>query len=238
MIKKQVKNTILEAKGLRKSYEMGKENIVHALDGLNLEVEKGEIVAIVGPSGSGKSTLLNMFGILDSPTGGKVIIGKKDISKFKKSQFPQVRSEMIGFIFQQYNLIPTLTALENVMLPLKYAKTKKHDAKEKATKALKSVGMGKRTASKPTQLSGGQQQRVAIARALVNKPSIILADEPTGNLDTKTGEDIIEMMIKLNKEGQTFVIVTHNPEVAEIADRIIYLRDGKIEKIENKKKAK
>lgn len=232
MVKKKTANTILEAKNLKKTYKLSKENIVRALNNLSLDIKEGEIVAIMGPSGSGKSTLLNMFGILDRPTSGKVIINKKDISKEKKSQYPLIRSEMVGFIFQQYNLIPTLTVLENVMLPLRYSRVKKGDAKRRALKILEEVGMKERARSKPTQLSGGQQQRVAIARALINSPAIILADEPTGNLDTKTGDEIIEMVVRLNKEtGQTFVIVTHNPDVTRIADRIIHLRDGKLEKI-------
>ena len=232
MVKKKRTNIILEAKNLKKTYKLSKENIVRALNNLSLDIKAGEIVAIIGPSGSGKSTLLNMFGILDKPTSGKVVIDKKDISKEKKSQYPIIRSEMVGFIFQQYNLIPTLTALENVMLPLRYSRIKKTDARKKALKTLEEVGIKDRARSKPTQLSGGQQQRVAIARALVNNPAIILADEPTGNLDTKTGDEIIEMMVRLNKKtGQTFVIVTHNPEVTRIADRIVHLRDGKLEKI-------
>jgi len=231
-MKNKSNNTILEAKNIKKTYKLSKENIVHALNNLSLDIKKGEIVAIMGPSGSGKSTLLNMFGILDTPTSGKVIIDNKDISKEKKSQYPLIRSEMVGFIFQQYNLIPTLTVLENVTLPLRYSRVKKSDAKRRALKILDEVGMKDRAKSKPTQLSGGQQQRVAIARALVNDPAIILADEPTGNLDTKTGDEIIEMMVRLNKKtGQTFVIVTHNPDVTRIADRIIHLRDGKLEKI-------
>jgi putative ABC transport system ATP-binding protein len=229
---KKINNKILEAKRLKKTYKISKGNIVHALNGLDLDIKKGEIIAIMGPSGSGKSTLLNMFGILDTPTNGKVIIDTKDISREKKSEYPVIRSDMVGFIFQQYNLIPTLTALENVMLPLKYSRVKKKEAKKKTLRALEEVGMKDRAKSKPTQLSGGQQQRVAIARALVNEPAIVLADEPTGNLDTKTSEEIIDMMLKLNKKiGQTLVIVTHNPEITRIADRVVYLRDGKIEKI-------
>jgi len=231
-MKNKSNNTILEAKNIKKTYKLSKENIVHALNNLSLDIKKGEIVAIMGPSGSGKSTLLNMFGILDTPTSGKVIIDNKDISKEKKSQYPLIRSEMVGFIFQQYNLIPTLTVLENVTLPLRYSRVKKGDARKRALKILDEVGMKERARSKPTQLSGGQQQRVAIARSLINDPAIILADEPTGNLDTKTGDEIIEMIVSLNKEsGQTFVIVTHNPDVTKIANRVIHLRDGKLEKI-------
>ena len=220
---------IVETKDLRKEYRMGKGNFVMALDGVSLEIKKGEFLAIMGPSGSGKSTLLNMIGALDKPTTGSVLIGGADITSARNSSLPNIRNQKIGFIFQQYNLVPTLNAVENVMLPLKYAPGSKSEARQKAKEALELVGLSDRMKHKPAELSGGQQQRVAIARALVNKPDIILADEPTGELDTHTGKEIINLMLKLNKEnGQTFIIVTHNPEIANICQRTIFVRDGKI----------
>lgn len=223
--------TIIKASNLEKDYKMTKDNVVRALRGIDLDIRKGEIVTIMGPSGSGKSTLLNLLGSLDRPTRGEVEIDGVRLSGAKRKNLHAIRSSKIGFVFQQYNLIPTLSALENVMLPLRYAKVRPKEIKKKALAALALVGLGKWSHHKPHELSGGQQQRVAIARALVNNPAVILADEPTGNLDTKTGRDVIAMMRGLNKRlGITFVIVTHNPEIANGSDRTIRLVDGKIEK--------
>jgi ABC-type lipoprotein export system ATPase subunit len=222
-------STILKVEKVKKSYKLSKENFVNALNGVDLDIKKGEMVAVMGPSGSGKSTLLNMLGALDKPTEGEVMVGNESIGKMSSKKLASLRNRKMGFIFQNYDLIPTLTALENVVLPLKYAGVKSKEAKRRAEEELKKVGLSDRIKHLPSELSGGQQQRVAIARALVNNPEIILADEPTGNLDTKSGNEIISMIIKLNKElGQTFIIVTHNPDVAKICDRIIKVIDGKI----------
>ena len=220
---------IIEAKDLHKYYEVGKENMVKALQGVNVQIQKGEFIAIIGPSGSGKSTLMHILGALDKPTSGQVLLDGEEISKKKISGLYKIRGRKIGFVFQGFNLIPTLTALENVMLAVEYS-GRKASAKREAAEVLKGVGLEKRVNHKPSELSGGEQQRVAIARALVNKPAIVLADEPTGELDTQTSLEIIELLKDLNKkENQTFVIVTHNPEVAEVCSRTIRLRDGKIE---------
>lgn len=202
--------------------------VVHALNGIDLEIKKGELTAIMGPSGSGKSTLLNMLGILDEPTSGHVYIREQNITDVKSNMLPEVRAKELGFVFQSFNLIPTLTALENVMLPLKYSKTPARKRKKKAEIALKTVGLGDRMSHTPNELSGGQRQRVAIARSLVNEPAIIFGDELTGELDTKMTKEIMELIVKLNKKGQTFIIVTHNPEVAKMCKRTIVMRDGKI----------
>jgi len=221
---------ILEVKNLHKYYEIGKENAVKALQGINLQIKKGEFTAIIGPSGSGKSTLMHIMGALDTATKGEVWLDGEEISKKKISGLYKIRGRKIGFIFQGYNLISTLTALENVMLAVEYS-GRKNNAKKEATEILTDVGLGKRLNHKPNELSGGEQQRVAVARALVNQPAIVLADEPTGELDTQTSLEIINLLKELNKkENQTFVLVTHNPEIAKTCRRIIKLRDGKIEK--------
>ena len=220
---------IIETKDLHKYYEIGKENMVKALQGVGVQIQKGEFIAIIGPSGSGKSTLMHILGALDKPTQGQVLLDGEEISKKKISGLYKIRGRKIGFVFQGFNLIPTLTALENVMLAVEYS-GRKANAKAEATEVLKEVGLGERLRHKPSELSGGEQQRVAIARALVNKPAIILADEPTGELDTQTSLEIIKLLKDLNqREGQTFVIVTHNSEVAAVCSRTIHLRDGKIE---------
>ena len=219
--------TVLEVQNINKFYEKDKPTEVRALQEVSLKVEKGDFTAIVGPSGSGKSTLMHILGALDKPTFGSVYLDGEDLSNKKLSSLFKIRGRKLGFVFQGYNLISTFTALENVMLAVEYS-GKKINAKNAAVDALTMVGLGERLNHKPTQLSGGEKQRVAIARALVNKPAIVLADEPTGELDTKNSQDVIDLLIALNrKEGQTFVIVTHNPEVADVCSRIIRLRDGK-----------
>lgn len=211
-----------------KSKKPPKGVVVHALDGIDLEIKQGDLVAIMGPSGSGKSTLLNMLGLLDEPTSGKIFIRGVDITSIKSNKLPEVRSKELGFVFQSFNLIPTLTALENVMLPLKYSKKAVGNKRKMAEDALKRVGLGDRMHHNSNELSGGQRQRVAIARSLVNEPAIIFGDELTGELDTKSTKDIMELIISLNKKGQTFIIVTHNPEVARLCKHTIKMRDGKI----------
>ena len=220
--------TVLEVQNINKFYEKDKPTEVRALQEVSLKVEKGDFTAIVGPSGSGKSTLMHILGALDKPTFGSVYLDGEDLSNKKLSSLFKIRGRKLGFVFQGYNLISTFTALENVMLAVEYS-GKKINAKNAAVDALTMVGLGERLNHKPTQLSGGEKQRVAIARALVNKPAIVLADEPTGELDTKNSQDVIDLLIDLNrKEGQTFVIVTHNPEIAKQCKKIIELRDGKI----------
>jgi putative ABC transport system ATP-binding protein len=220
--------TILETENIKKAYKMG-EVLVPALKGVTFKVAKGEIVAVFGPSGSGKSTLLHILGALDRPDEGKVLVDGTDLSTLSDDELADVRLRKVGFVFQFFNLLPRLTALKNVELPLTIADVSDKECHEKAKGVLELVGLEGRMDHRPTELSGGEQQRVAIARALVNDPSIILADEPTGNLDTKTGFEIVQLMKRLNKEkGQTFVVVTHDPVIAETADRIIHLEDGLI----------
>lgn len=219
---------LIEARGLAKSYRMGQE-IIKALVSVDIQVKQGEYVAFMGPSGSGKSTLMNIVGALDTPSAGSYVLNGNDVSKMSESDLATVRNKEIGFVFQTFNLLPRYTALENVALPLVYAGYSKSERLEKARKALNDVGLGNRADHKPNELSGGQRQRVAIARALVNDPSIILADEPTGNLDTKTSYDIMALFKDLNDKGNTIIMVTHEEDIAAYASRIVRLRDGVIE---------
>jgi putative ABC transport system ATP-binding protein len=219
---------IVETRKLVKTYELG-DSTVHALRGVNLRIMEGEAVAIMGPSGSGKTTLLNMLGALDTPTSGEVIINGVDISKMTDKELTLIRRHMIGPIFQFYNLIPVLTAFENVELPMIFAGSPKDVRGARVKQLLKVVGLGSRMDHRPDELSGGEQQRVAIARALANNPSIILGDEVTGDLDTKTGEEIVGMLLKLSKdEKRTLIIVTHDPNIGAKMDRILKIRDGQI----------
>jgi len=220
---------ILEARNIEKTYSMGKV-LVSALRGITLEVEQGEFVAIFGPSGSGKSTLLHVLGGLDRPDKGNVYIDGINLSTLNDAKLAEVRLHKIGFVFQFFNLLPRLTALRNVELPLTLADISEKESIQKATEMLELVGLKDRVNHRPTELSGGEQQRVAIARALINDPKIVLADEPTGNLDTTTGWEVVRLMKHLNEEkGQTFVVVTHDQSVAETANRMIYLKDGVIQ---------
>lgn len=220
---------ILEVKGIKKTYRMGKV-LVPALQGVGLEVEKGEFVAIFGPSGSGKSTLLHILGGLDRPDEGDVYIDGIGLSTLDDNKLAEVRLRKIGFVFQFFNLLPRLTALRNVELPLVLADVSEEESMKKANDVLTFVGLSGRVNHRPSELSGGEQQRVAIARALVNDPKIVLADEPTGNLDTTTGLEIVSLMRRLNEEeGQTFIVVTHDPNIAATANRIVHLKDGLIE---------
>ncbi len=199
-----------------------------ALTDIDLKIKKGEFVAIVGPSGSGKSTLMNILGLLDHPTSGEYLLDGKDVSRLKENTLADIRNKKIGFVFQSFNLLKRTSAIDNVMLPLIYSKVRYSERQERAKKALEQVGLGDKLNSKPNQLSGGQQQRVAIARALVTNPEIILADEPTGNLDSKTGDEVIQIFKKLNKEGRTIVFITHSNEIAKEAKRTVTIKDGKL----------
>ncbi|MEM2995587.1 MAG: ABC transporter ATP-binding protein [Candidatus Bathyarchaeia archaeon] len=224
-------NALLELRNVKKSYRMGKV-VVPALRGVSFNVEEGEFLTIFGPSGSGKSTLLHIIGCLDRPDEGEILIDSVNVLKLGDDGLAELRLSKIGFVFQFFNLLPRLTALRNVELPLIIAGVSEKEAAEKAGEMLRLVGLENRLNHRPSEMSGGEQQRVAIARALINNPKIVLADEPTGNLDTKTGWEIVQLMRRLNEEkGQTFVVVTHDPHIAETADRIIHLKDGLIEGI-------
>lgn len=225
MDEKKMKDSVIELRDVKKIYEVGASK-VYALNGVTMSVKRGEFVAIMGPSGSGKSTLLNLIGCLDKPTEGKVIINGVDTSNLTDKQLTELRRDTIGFIFQQYNLIPTLTAFENVELPMIFKGIPKAERENRAKELLRLVGLEKEMHRRPKEMSGGQQQRVAIARALANRPSILLCDEPTGNLDTKSGRSIMEIIKSLNDEGVTVVLVTHDPAVAEFAGRVVRIVDG------------
>ena len=218
---------LIDLRNICREYKL-EGTTVKAICDISLAIDKGESCAIMGPSGSGKSTLMHIIGCLDQPTTGKYLLAGKDVSRLSETELAQVRSKKIGFVFQSFNLIPRVTTLDNVILPLVYAGEKAENRRTKAANALEKVGLEKRIDHSPNQLSGGEQQRVAIARALINDPDLILADEPTGNLDTKTGDEIMEILTTLNKKGHTLIIVTHEEEIAQHAKRVIRLRDGKL----------
>jgi putative ABC transport system ATP-binding protein len=220
---------IIETRDLWKTYVMGSEEI-HALRGVSINIERGEYVAIMGPSGSGKSTLMNLIGCLDTPSKGSYLLNGKQVSEMNDNELARIRNEEIGFVFQTFNLLPRASALHNVELPLIYAGVPAKDRQERAKDALKKVELEERMMHKPNELSGGQRQRVAIARALVNNPSILLADEPTGNLDSKTGVEIMTLFEKLHAGGNTIVLVTHEADIAAHAHRVVHIRDGQVER--------
>jgi len=220
---------VIESKNLVKTYRMGKI-FVEALCGVSVDIQRGEVVAIMGPSGSGKSTLMNILGCLDRPTSGEYILDEENVSRLSDNKLAAIRNRKVGFIFQSFNLLPRISAIENVELPLRYSGTNHH--RQRAQQALEAVGLSDRMKHRPSELSGGQQQRVAIARALVNNPAIVMADEPTGNLDSKSGREIMELLLSLNRErAMTVIIVTHDPAIASQTRRIVHLRDGFIEEV-------
>ena len=220
---------LIETRDLWKTYVMGEEEI-HALRGVSIAIERGEYVAIMGPSGSGKSTLMNLIGCLDTPSKGSYLLNDKEVAAMNDDELARIRNEEIGFVFQTFNLLPRATALHNVELPLVYAGVSGKVRQERAKQALEKVELTSRASHRPNELSGGQRQRVAIARALVNNPSILLADEPTGNLDSKTGTEIMGVFARLHEAGNTIIVVTHEPDIAAYAHRVISIRDGQVEK--------
>lgn len=228
---------VIEMKRIVRDFPLGTQ-IVHVLKGIDLSIERGEYVAIMGPSGSGKSTLMNLIGCLDTPTGGTYVLNGKDVSQMSDNELAEIRNKEIGFVFQTFNLMPRTTALDNVALPMVYAGFSKNDRTQRAKEVLQDVGLADRMDHKPNQLSGGQRQRVAVGRALVNRPSIILADEPTGNLDSKTSVEIMNLFDEIHSKGNTVILVTHEEDIAAHAHRIIRLRDGMIEKDEYNQRKK
>ncbi|MDR2224151.1 MAG: ABC transporter ATP-binding protein [Flavobacteriaceae bacterium] len=223
-----MKEVIIDIRDIKRNFKLGNEE-VKVLKGVNLQIERGDYVALMGPSGSGKSTLMNILGCLDTPTSGQFVLNGKDVSKLNDDELAEIRNKEIGFVFQTFNLLPRTTALDNVALPMVYAGRTKSERDLRAKEVLEQVGLGDRTDHHPNQLSGGQRQRVAVARALVNRPAIILADEPTGNLDTKTSLEIMALFDEIHANGNTVILVTHEEDIAEHAHRIIRLRDGVIE---------
>ncbi|MBT3438595.1 ABC transporter ATP-binding protein [Candidatus Woesearchaeota archaeon] len=222
--------SVISLKNVWRSYQMG-DSVLHAAKQINLEIPKGEFIAIVGPSGAGKSTIMNLIGCLDIPTKGKIFLDNKDISKLKESDLSNIRGKKIGFVFQQFNLLPSLSALENVYLPMSFQNTDRTKGIKKAEQLLKKVGMSHRLHHKPSELSGGERQRVSIARSLANSPEIVLADEPTGNLDTKTGKNVMDLLNEIHQTGSTVILITHDLHLVKHAERIIFLKDGIIEKM-------
>jgi len=218
----------ISVQGVEQLFHMGKRNVVHALRGTDLEVGDGEFLAVMGPSGSGKSTLLNVIGCLARPTAGHVVLDGRDVTKMRDGELDEIRAREVGFVFQGYSLIPTRTALENVMLAAEYAGVPRAERKPRSLEILEKVGLADRVDARASELSGGEQQRVAIARALVKSPALVLADEPTGNLDSVTAEEIMTLVKGLRTDGQTVVMVTHDPKMAGFADRIVFLRDGRV----------
>ncbi|MFA5856834.1 MAG: ABC transporter ATP-binding protein [Candidatus Pacearchaeota archaeon] len=231
-------NSIIRLDDVWKRYEMGKSGGLTVLKEVDFDIKQGEFIAISGPSGSGKSTIMHLIGALDIPSHGKVFLKEMDITSIKKDMLAELRGKTIGFIFQQFNLLPTFSALENVMLPMELIDLPEDESKKRAEELLKMLGLGDRMHHKPTELSGGQQQRVAIARALANDPEVIIADEPTGNLDSKTGMFVMDFLSKLNKEGKTIIMVTHERDLVQYASRVIYIKDGMIERIVTNKETR
>ncbi len=224
--------SIIRIEALKKTYVLSEENVVHALDGVDLTINEGSFVAIMGPSGSGKSTMLNILGCLDRPTSGRYFLGAEDVSRMSDDALSDVRGRRIGFIFQSYNLIAQLTVLENIQVPLFYRAQDIKASHDRCIALAHLVGLGDRLTHRPSQLSGGQQQRVAIARSLVNDPLMILADEPTGNLDSKTGTEVLDLISRLNQDGKTIILVTHDDKVAQRAHRVVRMKDGRIDRDE------